>query len=170
MIKSIIAHDLNGGIGKDNKLLWHLPKDLAYFREKTLFSNVIVGRTTFNGLPFDGKGFPKRDTLVLTNSSKWESPLLTAESSVYFLGSGSMLEVIEDTINNDDDVWLAGGYQTYKTLEKLVTEWHITEVQSKFEADTFFKPDLTNFVKVGDEIDVSEGDLEAYVQVWKRIP
>ena len=70
--------------------------------------------------------------------------------------------------NRPWELTLIGGTSIYEQFWDYVEEAHITEVQSKFpDADTFFKPDLTGFEKVGDEIDVGNGELEAYVQVWR---
>ena len=68
MITAIVAVDKNwaiGGLNKEGKpdLLFKLPKDLTWFKEKTLSSVVVMGMTTYQSLP--KKPLPKRINVVL---------------------------------------------------------------------------------------------------------
>ena len=60
----ISAVDLNWGIGKGNDLLFDIPEDKSYFRETTLNKTVIMGRKTFQSLPFGA--LPKRRNIILS--------------------------------------------------------------------------------------------------------
>ena len=51
MINIIAAIGKKNELGKDNGLIWNIPKDLKFFREKTRNSIVVMGRNTFNSLP-----------------------------------------------------------------------------------------------------------------------
>lgn len=167
MIKAIFATGLNGEIGQNGDMPWgrSLSRDLEYFKKATLYQNVVIGKNTFDTLPFKGKGFPERDTIVLTRGG-WKSPILSDGESVYFFSEKELRT--EDW--DEYTLWIAGGGQTYKILSDLIEEYHITTVNKSYpEADTFFKPDLSNFEKVDEPVDVSSDDLEASVQVWKRV-
>ena len=59
----IVATTLNSVIGKDNQMPWHLPADLAWFRQKTTGKPVIMGRKTFESI---GRPLPKRTNIVLS--------------------------------------------------------------------------------------------------------
>ena len=48
LVSMIVAHDLNNGIGKNGKLLWHIPKDLKHFKKTTLGCTVVMGRKPMN--------------------------------------------------------------------------------------------------------------------------
>jgi len=48
MLSLIVAKADNGVIGKDNKMPWHLPQDLQYFKAKTMAKPIIMGRKTFD--------------------------------------------------------------------------------------------------------------------------
>ena len=50
MLSIIVAVAKNNVIGKDNKLIWHLPNDLKRFKELTTGHNIIMGRKTFESL------------------------------------------------------------------------------------------------------------------------
>ena len=47
IVSLIVAVSENGVIGKNNDLIWHLPKDMKYFKEKTLGHHIIMGRKNF---------------------------------------------------------------------------------------------------------------------------
>ncbi|GAY75758.1 dihydrofolate reductase [Sporolactobacillus inulinus] len=65
MISFLLAMDRNGLIGRGNKLPWHLPDDLRYFKETTWGHPVIMGRKTFESI---GKALPGRENSVLTQT------------------------------------------------------------------------------------------------------
>ena len=63
-ITLIAAIGDNNCLGKDNKLLWHIPEDLKFFKEHTIGKQIILGRKTLESLP---GLLPKRKHLVLTH-------------------------------------------------------------------------------------------------------
>lgn len=65
MLTLIAAHDRNGAIGKDNDIPWHAPEDLAFFQRETTGGAVIMGRKTWESLPFK----PLKNRLNLVVSS-----------------------------------------------------------------------------------------------------
>ena len=155
MIKLIVAYGLNGEIGKGDTLLWHLPKDLTLFKEKTLASIVVMGHSTFKGLPTYPKGLPHRYNEVVTNK---------ITGSMYT----TLTQWIEQPYGEEDEVWIIGGASIYKQLEHLAEEIHVTEVQANCpEADTFYKPNLEGFTEdVSQRVDVSSEDLKAVAKVY----
>ena len=66
MLSIIVAKAKNNIIGKDNKLLWHLPEDLKRFKKLTTGHVIIMGRKTFESL---GKILPNRKHIVFTRKS-----------------------------------------------------------------------------------------------------
>ena len=64
-IELIWAQDQNGGIGKDGKLPWHISEDLQNFKKITSGSPIIMGRKTWESLPF--KPLPNRRNIVLSS-------------------------------------------------------------------------------------------------------
>ena len=61
----IVAMTKNHVIGQENKMPWHLPADLAWFRQNTLGKPVIMGRKTFESI---GRPLPKRTNIVLSRT------------------------------------------------------------------------------------------------------
>lgn len=71
MIAIIVAKAANNVIGKDNQLIWHLPKDLKYFKELTTGHIIVMGRKTLESLPFK---LPNREHWVLTRQADYVPP------------------------------------------------------------------------------------------------
>ena len=71
MLALIVAVAHNRVIGKDNTLIWHLPNDLKFFKEKTTGHVIIMGRKTFESLPFL---LPNREHWVITRDKGFDAP------------------------------------------------------------------------------------------------
>ena len=80
MLAAIWAQDESGLIGKENKLPWHLPHDLAFFKNTTENNTIVMGRTTFEGM--GKRALPNRQTIVLTSDRSYESEGVTVLHSV----------------------------------------------------------------------------------------
>ncbi len=132
-MKLIAVADKNWGIGKDNKLLCHLPGDLKYFKEKTLGKTIVMGRKTLESLP-GGKPLPGRKTIILTRDKT------LVNDGVQIIHS------IEELLSiNDEELIVAGGGQIYNQLLEYCDSCLITKLDCSFDADTFL-PDLDTSV------------------------
>lgn len=125
----IVAVSENWGIGKDNNLLFYLPSDLAYFKEKTINKVVIMGDKTYLSLP--KHPLPKRTTIVITLDKTFKDDNVTIVHSV-----DELLQTIKKY--PEDDVFVCGGGTIYKLLLPYCKVAYITKVQKTAEADTFF--------------------------------
>ena len=96
MLSIIVAKAKNNIIGKDNKLLWHLPDDLKRFKELTIGHNIIMGRKTFESL---GKILPNRKHIVFTQNPNFNID----NENVQIVHS--MLE-IQEYIENEEEAIL----------------------------------------------------------------
>ena len=67
----IFASSMNGVIGHNNQLPWHLPEDLAHFKKLTLGQVVLMGRKTWESIPAQFRPLPGRDNWVLSRQSHW---------------------------------------------------------------------------------------------------
>ena len=70
IISLIVAASTNNVIGKDNKLLWHLPNDMKFFRNTTWGMPVVMGRKTYDALA--GEPLPGRFNFVITRNRNWD--------------------------------------------------------------------------------------------------
>lgn len=129
MVSIIAAVSNNYVLGKENKLLWHLPKDFKFFKETTLNHPIIMGRKTFESLP---KALPGRTNIIVTGDRNY-----TKEGAVV---THSLEEAIELGLSENEEVFICGGGQIYKeALEKnLVDKILLTEVNVEIDGDAFF--------------------------------
>ena len=123
----IVAVAQNGAIGKDNNLLWHISDDLKRFKALTTGHPVIMGRRTFESLPF--KPLPKRRNIVLTHDTEFACDGVEVVHS---------LEEIFDAVRDEDEAFVMGGAAVYRLLLPFVQRLYITKVYQDFDADTFF--------------------------------
>lgn len=135
MLRSIIvAVSDNQVIGKDNDLIWHLPKDLAFFKRTTSQHHMLLGRRTFEAI---GGPLKNRFHLVISRNFEYEHP----EVAVF----NDIEKAIEFASNKgESELFIAGGGKIYEyCLENdLVDQIYLTRVHATFEGDTFF-PELS---------------------------
>lgn len=129
----IVAVDNENGIGKNNDLMWHLPDDMCFFKEKTTGHVVVMGRKNWDSIPAKFRPLPNRDNAVLTRN------LAFSESGCKVFNSLEECFSEYSTVS-DKKVFIIGGGEVYKlALESgYVTEMFITHVHKSFGADTFF--------------------------------
>lgn len=124
----IVAVDTEWGIGKNNGMLFHMPADLKYFKEKTLGKVVCMGGNTLLSFP-GGKPLPNRVNLVL-------SDVFTREDCTVFATLDEMKEAIKQY--PEDDVFVIGGAMFYRTMLPFCGTAYITKVDAVGGAETFF--------------------------------
>lgn len=124
----IVAIDENNAIGKNGDLLCHLPNDLKHFKRATSGHTVIMGRRTFESLP---KGaLPNRTNIVITSDAVENYPRCVVVRS---------LEEAFEQYKNDDEPFIIGGGQLYRTTFPMINKLYLTRIHHAFEdADTFF--------------------------------
>lgn len=134
MISLIVAHDKNRVIGYKNKMPWHLPEELKYFKKMTMGKPIIMGRKTFESI---GRPLPGRRNIVITRNPDYKEEGIEVVSS---LDDG--LELVKDA----EEVMIIGGEQIFKLAFPLVDRLYITFINYEFDGDTFFPYyDLTNW-------------------------
>jgi dihydrofolate reductase len=126
----IVACDLNGAIGYQNKLLWHIPEDLKFFKQKTLNTSVIMGVNTHYSI---GKILPNRENIILTSNPD-KHPNLLADNELILVSS--LKEAFEVTSN--DTIFIIGGEKVYDSILSReyindINEIYITEIDHSFE-------------------------------------
>lgn len=160
-VKMIVATDSFWGIGKDNKLPWDIPEDLQYFKEQTVGCTVVMGRKTYESLPFEG-GLPHRFNVVVSGSWDYE------HGNIQTMGLESLVGGLTNPKWVDgDSFWIIGGASIYKQLLPYVEEIHHTLVYGEYECDTFFD---MSFLQEGGWRLVESKLLcdKATVNVWRK--
>lgn len=122
----IAAVGKNNELGKDNELIWHLPSDLKFFREKTIGKNIVMGRKTFESLP---KMLPNRRHIVITRGN-----IDNPEVEVY--------HSIDDFLKNynfNEETYVIGGASIYSSLIDYADLMYLTEIDGVCpSADVYF--------------------------------
>ncbi len=126
----IACVDKNGGLGKDNELLYRFKEDMKFFRDHTMGKKMIMGRKTLESLP---KLLPGRIHLVLSHK-KIDNPEVTTFTSIE--------EFLDYANQNDEEIMVIGGARIYSELYPYTNKMLLTEVEDSKEADAFF-PDFS---------------------------
>lgn len=160
ILAAIVATDLKNAIGLNNKLLWHLPADLKFFKATTMGCPIIMGRKTYESI---GRLLPGRKNIIVTRNTDFKVP----GAEVYYN--------IEEAImacKNDEKVFVIGGAEIYNQCLEHVDELYRTLVKHEFEADAFFPEiDPKKFKKdwqedhLADEKNAFDYSFEKYVKI-----
>ena len=123
----IAAVGKNKELGVDNHLIWNLPQDLKFFKEKTTGRTIIMGRKTFESLP---RMLPKRHHIVLTRSSS-----LPEEVEVF----DSVESLLEKYKDSSEEMFIIGGASLYNEFLNIANKMYLTEIEATYDkADTYF--------------------------------
>ena len=131
MINIIAAITDNNALGKDNKLLFRLKKDMAHFKNITTDNVVIMGRKTYESI---GKTLPNRVNIVLSRNMKSNEDFYTFDS---------IEKAIEWSKENypQKEIFIIGGASVYDKALKddIVDKLYMTKIKQTVEdADAFF--------------------------------
>jgi dihydrofolate reductase len=182
--KAIAAMSLNRVIGAGNRIPWHLPEDLKWFKTKTTGNVVIIGRKTFESL---GKALPNRINIVLSRhpgTLKREFPDLFGEAWVARgktagpppyqfelpkIGGVTAIDlrIIKgflklSPMDSPLDYFICGGAQIYEQALPLCSDLYLTLVKGEFEGDAFFPPFEDRFEAVEEILDCAEFKIIHY--------
>ncbi len=145
----------NRAIGKDNKLLWHIPDDLRRFKQLTLGHPVIMGRKTWESLPEKYRPLPGRTNIVVTRNETYEAPGALVVHSL-----GEALKVAR-AAPGAEEIHIGGGIELYKETLPLVSRLYLTLIDDEKESDIFFPEYESVFTKKISE-EVRDWDGIAY--------
>ena len=135
-IHIIWAQDNNGGIGKDNKLPWHISEDLINFKKITSNHTIIMGRNTWDSLP--KKPLPNRRNIVLSSKKMDEVECYSSRDSC-------LKSLMKDNIL---DVFVIGGKMVYDSFFDHANILHITFIDELVEdIDIFFPINIEEIKK-----------------------
>ena len=129
MIRAILAHDSQWGIGKDGDLPW--PKnseDLKWFKECTTGCTVMMGRNTWESLPF--KPLPNRINAIVTSQN------IEGSLGCVVADMKSMLKILPQ-MKAQKDIWVIGGAQLVESMLYYIDEIWLNDVGGDYNCDTF---------------------------------
>ena len=143
MINIIVCKNNFDYIGKDNKMLYHIPKDLAFFKRKTVNHIIIMGRKTFESLPG-----------MLPNREHW---VITRDTSFNKARSFNSIDDVLEAIDPNVDYYIIGGGEIYKQFMPYANCLYVTEVDDFKVGDVRFPTiDMTKWSLSVSRIDIDK--------------
>jgi len=164
IISLIAAASTNNVIGKDNKLLWHLPNDMKFFRNTTWGMPVIMGRKTYDALA--GEPLPGRFNFVITRNKDWD-PHNEKVKVVESLASA--VDAAGET--DAKEVFVIGGGEIYQQSMSIAHKIYLTRVHTVVEGDAYFPVIDEAQWQLTSNLDFPVDEKHAYAysfQVWER--
>lgn len=119
------AHD--GVIGAHGGMPWHVPEDLAHFREVTMGHPVIMGRRTWESFPDRFRPLPGRRNIVVTRDARW-----AATGAERAAGLTEAMALAGDV----ETAWVIGGGELYRTAIEAADVLEVTELDLDVDGDT----------------------------------
>jgi dihydrofolate reductase len=133
----IVVVDQKGAMGCNNKLLWHLPDELKFFKSQTTGKAVIMGRKTFESI---GRPLPNRTNIILSKNKNYK-----VQGCETFNSIPECTNYL-DHIGNKEEIFVIGGESIFEQTYGYANRILITVVDDVYEgADTFFPKFLTLF-------------------------
>lgn len=127
-ITLIAAVAENNALGKDNKMMWHLPDDFKHFKSRTSGHYIIMGRKTFESFP---SALPNRTSVIITRQKDY-----TAPDGCIVVNS---LDEALMTSPQDEEVFIIGGGEIYNQSIARADKLDLTRVHAEFpDADAYF--------------------------------
>ncbi len=127
-LKLIFARARNGVIGVNNTLPWHLPEDMAHFKQATMGCTVIMGRKTWDSLPPKFRPLPGRLNVVVTRQPNWQADGASVAHSI---------EQACALCPSNSTAWVIGGAEVYAQALPQATEAVVTELDADFAGDAY---------------------------------
>jgi len=129
----IWAEARGGAIGRGGDMPWHLPEDLAHFKQVTLGAPVIMGRRTWESLPARFRPLPGRENVVITRDAAYAAAGATVRSSLE-------TAIGEFETKGVDTAWIMGGGELYRAAMPLADELVVTRIGLDVDAADTFSP------------------------------
>lgn len=158
----IVAVDSNWAIGNKGDLLVSIPEDHKFFRQTTMGNVVILGRKTLAGFP-NGMPLAGRDNIILSTNQDYR-----VKGGVVVHSKDELMETLKNY--KDKTIFVIGGGKVYEMLLPYCKYAHVTKINYKYEADTYF-PNLDkmdNWKIIADSDEHTYFDLEFYFYKYEN--
>ena len=122
----ICGMDRNRLIGNNNALPWHLPADMAFFKQTTMGKPVLMGRKTWESI---GRPLPGRRNIVISRNPNFKPEGCETADSI---------EAALELAAEHPEAMLMGGSSLYEQTQDIADTLYITEIHHVFEGDSWF--------------------------------
>ena len=158
--------DNDGGIGKNNKIPWHIKKDLVRLRDLTKDKVAILGRTSYESMAgyYDksGRDMPARQYIVVTRNADFKSKRGNTFTATSIQKAIKRVQELGDT-----EVFVIGGAKIFAQFIGFADRIYATIVDGNFNCDTFF-PEYENFNKLVSDKRDSENGIEFHFKILEK--
>lgn len=131
---AIVAMGEGRVIGLEGALPWHIPEDLAYFKELTSGHVVVMGRKTWESLPSKFRPLPNRKNIVVSRSPE---KLNLPDGVLGASSSDQALKLAQEACAEGAKVWIIGGADLYRQLIPHCDELYLTKVSGHHRGDAY---------------------------------
>jgi dihydrofolate reductase len=128
-ITLVVAASENNAIGLNNQLLWHLPKDMRFFKNTTWGMPILMGRKTFESM--SSKPLNGRLNIIITRNKNWVSEEVTV---VHTMEEAIALA----TKFSYNELLVIGGGEIYEMALPIAQKIWLTRVHTTIEGDVYF--------------------------------
>jgi dihydrofolate reductase len=161
LISLVVAATENNVIGKNNKLLWHLPNDLRFFKNITWAMPVIMGRKTYDSLT---KPLTGRTNIVITRQPNWQKAGVRVVENLD--------QALNEAANTDaKEAFVIGGGEIFRQTISLAHKIYLTRVHTGLDGDTFFPAIDINEWNLVSNLEFNADEKHAFpysFQIWER--
>jgi dihydrofolate reductase len=162
IISLVVAAAENNVIGKNNQLLWHLPKDMKFFKNVTWAMPVVMGRKTFESM--GSKPLSGRKNIIITRKADWKAEGVSVVNSL-----DAAIALAEEM--SYKEIFVIGGGEIYMIAFAQANKVYMTRVHTELEGDTYFPVIEKNDWSLVSNTDNPADEKHAYAfsfQTWER--
>ena len=160
IVSIIVAVSENRVIGKNNDLIWKLPNDMNFFKEKTKGHHVIMGRKNFESIPHKFRPLPQRENIIVTRQKTY-----SAKDSLVV---NSIEEALKIAKALNKTIWICGGSSIYKETFDTSEMLHLTRIEALYEGDVFYPNFCSAFNSKVASVYSNQNDLKYAYELWKK--
>jgi dihydrofolate reductase len=166
-ISIIAAMDEKRGIGKDNKIPWHLRDDLVHLKKLIKDQFVILGRKTFESLVWyydkSGRPMPAKLYIIVTHNKEYRT---TRDNTSVVHSLDEAFAKARQT--KSDEIFVIGGQKIFEQAIHVADKLYLTIVKGEYGADAFF-PDYAAFTRVvSKQVCESEGYQYSFIDLARK--
>lgn len=159
---TLVAAIARGGvIGDGTKIPWHLPEDLAFFRDLTIGHPVVMGRRTWDSLPERFRPLPGRRNIVVTRNLAWAADGAERAAS---------LDEALRLADGAGEVFVIGGAEIFAAALPTADRLVLTEIELDVEGQVLFPDwDRDTFAEVSrEQVVAADGTALSFVSYEHR--
>lgn len=165
ILSIIVAAAQNNVIGKDNSLIWDLPADMKFFKEKTKGHAIITGRKNYESIPEKFRPLPERTNIVVTRQLDYNAKGAIVVSSI-----DEAIEYVRTHFTNQE-VFIIGGAEIYKQTLAICQKVYLTRIHHTFQGDAFFPELSLTEWQLKTQLSISADEKNKYpftFETWER--